>query len=343
LDLDGPEARFATWAHNGHAGYLRPLGLHRALVPWGGSMRKVLGPDAVATVGFAVGVGTYSTSDAANTNIHDAEVRPEPPSDGLDATLAALGIPCFAIGLRSPMPADVEEWFGSGPLTRWFAGHDDYTNPEVDFHSGVQHIRTDIRDLFDVLVFTHTTTSTRLLPTALSRAWPPGTFYPPAVFFERGPVHPAPSGLDFGADFERCWTLTSTVPIDHTVQADRSGVRLRRTVDAYRWGLVGLTQRFDAAAFRGREVNVAATGCAAVEGTGGLACVFIESDGFEDASHSQGWELPTHERLAYFTIEEGEPQRSEIAMTIPSQATVITIGVVLAGNGSIDVQTVEIT
>jgi erythromycin esterase len=307
LDLDGPGARLATWSHNGHAGYLRPLGRHAAHVPWGGSMRNVLGADAVVTVGFAVGAGTYSTSDAAYTSIHDAAVRPDPPpSDSLDATLAGLGIPCFGIDLRQPLPADVAQWLASGPLTRWFAGFDDYTNLEVDFHAGVQHIHHDIRELFDVLVFTHTTTSTRLLPTTSPRLWPPGTFYPPAELFERGPLLPA-----LGA-----WSLTSTAPVDCEVEDDEGVVRLRRTFHAYRWGLAALVQRVDATAFRETDAVFEVTARAAVDG--GLACIFIESDGFEDASHVQGWELPTHERLAYAGIEGEAWRQLEIGMTIPA-------------------------
>ena len=112
LDTEGPGAKIVLWAHNGHVcanGYSGggQMGAH---------LRRIYGEEMVI-FGFAFNQGSFRAVDLGK-GLRDFTVSPA-PQGSLDATLAQIGEPIYAVDLRRVPPfGPVEEWTGSPHLSR---------------------------------------------------------------------------------------------------------------------------------------------------------------------------------------------------------------------------------
>jgi len=107
-----PNAKVVLWAHNGHvstAGF-------STYKPMGALLREMFG-EKMVVFGFAFNQGSFQAIEQGK-GLHDFTVAPA-PADSLDATLAATGIPLFAIDLRKiPRNSTVEKWFAQSHKSR---------------------------------------------------------------------------------------------------------------------------------------------------------------------------------------------------------------------------------
>ncbi len=96
-----PGAKIVLWAHNGHVSAWGP-GLW---TPMGAELRKIYG-DQMVVFGFAFNQGSFQAIEQGK-GLRNFTVSPA-PAGSLDATLAATGIPAFALDLRPVSKAGPE-------------------------------------------------------------------------------------------------------------------------------------------------------------------------------------------------------------------------------------------
>jgi erythromycin esterase-like protein len=105
-----PGARIVLWAHNGHVG----TGGQGSM---GDALRKMYG-DQMVTFGFSFNEGSFQAIPQNGGGLRDFTVSPAPVGS-LDATLAASGIPLFALDLRAaPKTGTVADWWNTAHATR---------------------------------------------------------------------------------------------------------------------------------------------------------------------------------------------------------------------------------
>ena len=142
-----PDAKIVLWAHNGHISNTGYGGMSSM----GSYLRKMFGSQLV-NFGFAFNQGSFRAYDQVS------QVRPftvDPAPEGtLDRTLAAVGIPVFAVDLRQlPKQGSIAQWFSITPKSRNIgAAYSDKLAPYL--------WTTDpVNAQFDVLLFVEKTTS----------------------------------------------------------------------------------------------------------------------------------------------------------------------------------------
>jgi hypothetical protein len=96
-----PHAKIVLWAHNAHVSAASAGGYE----PMGAALRKMYGKQMVV-FGFAFNQGSFQAMGAGRLRDFTA---PPAPKGSFDATLAAAGIPLFALDLRQ----------ASGPAAAW--------------------------------------------------------------------------------------------------------------------------------------------------------------------------------------------------------------------------------
>jgi erythromycin esterase-like protein len=141
-----PGAKIVVWAHNGHvaAGGMR--------APMMGSfLRTEFGPD-LRVFGFAFNQGGFQAFSPGENIVKRFTVPPARP-DTLDASLAASGLPLFALDLRNA-PA----WFSESHSTRLIGA----AYPDGDPYAFTVELAA--AKAFDVLLFVDTTTPARNNP-----------------------------------------------------------------------------------------------------------------------------------------------------------------------------------
>jgi erythromycin esterase-like protein len=107
-----PKAKIVLWAHNGHVGAVRTGG-YRSM----GAILRDAFPKEMAIFGFAFDQGSFQAVEPGR-GLHDFTLAPA-PAGSLDATLAAAGVPLFALDLRRvPARGPVAEWWGEPHLSR---------------------------------------------------------------------------------------------------------------------------------------------------------------------------------------------------------------------------------
>jgi erythromycin esterase len=116
LDTEGPGAKMVLWAHNGHVsagGYSggESMGVH---------LRRMYGGEMVI-FGFAFDQGSFRAVEIpfrSGKGLRDFTVAPA-PQGSLDATLAQVGVPLYAVDFRRVPPGGpVAEWIASPHLSR---------------------------------------------------------------------------------------------------------------------------------------------------------------------------------------------------------------------------------
>lgn len=143
-----PEAKIVLWAHNGH--------VSTSGVAMGATLRKMYG-DRMVVFGFAFNQGGFQ-SIATGRGLRDFTVPPTPHGT-LGATLAAAGIPLFALDLRAvPKSGPVGDWFHAAHATRSIGSMYPEDSPYAFVYPQVA------TDAYDALLFVETTTPARKNP-----------------------------------------------------------------------------------------------------------------------------------------------------------------------------------
>lgn len=147
LDQEPPGTKMMLWAHNGHIATAAPVDA-AADLPMGGHLRQFFGNELVSC-GFVFAQGSFRAVEMASGQIRNFTVSAPPPGS-LDATLAALSIPLFAVDLRH-----APEWFAAPHYSRQIGGGYSEATPGVWMH------RVSAARDFDLLIFVDKTTATR--------------------------------------------------------------------------------------------------------------------------------------------------------------------------------------
>jgi erythromycin esterase len=148
LDNESSGSRIMLWAHNGHVSTL-PVG---AGEPMGMALRRMYGKELVVC-GFSFDRGSFQAIEKGK-GLREFTVGPAIPGS-LDSALAAIGIPIFAIDLRSaPLIGPVPAWLNVPRLMRTIGSTYDERTPSAFFASANPHS-------FDVIFFVDRTTAAR--------------------------------------------------------------------------------------------------------------------------------------------------------------------------------------
>ncbi len=144
-----PGAKMVLWAANGHVRYAPFPDFN----PMGWYLRQKCGKGMVS-FGFSFNQGSFRAIETGRIP-REFTVKPL-PTGSLDRTLAAAGIPLFALDLRD-LPKD-------GPVARWFAKPHDMRNiggvySDKGGDSPDPIASTAWPDAFDVIVFVDKTTA----------------------------------------------------------------------------------------------------------------------------------------------------------------------------------------
>jgi erythromycin esterase-like protein len=142
-----PDAKIVLWAHNGH---VMTAGGH----PMGAALRKIYG-DRMVVFGFAFNQGSFRAVSQGGGVLKEFTVPPA-PAGSLDATLAASGIPLFALDLRAaPRTGPVADWLHAAHSTRSIGALYPEDSPFAFLANQVAP------EAFDALLFVEKTTAAR--------------------------------------------------------------------------------------------------------------------------------------------------------------------------------------
>jgi hypothetical protein len=148
-----PDAKIVLWAHNGHVN----TGGYGGYAPMGADLRRMYG-DQMVVFGFAFNQGSFQAMAQGGGGLKDHTVPPA-PAGSLDATLAASGIPLFALDLRQAPK--------SGPVTEWLNDHHKTRSIGALYPEGdpFAFMRDQVApENFNVILFVEKTTAARKNP-----------------------------------------------------------------------------------------------------------------------------------------------------------------------------------
>jgi erythromycin esterase len=152
------DAKIVLWAHNAHVmtGPLFP-DVQGPADSMGAALRKMYG-DQLITFGFAFNQGSFRAWSMNGGGMQTFTVGPL-PAGSLDATLAASGLPLFALDLRAaPKGGAVAEWLSVKRRTRSipFGFAEDKLNMTI--------FEQVVTERYDCLFFVDKTTAARANP-----------------------------------------------------------------------------------------------------------------------------------------------------------------------------------
>jgi erythromycin esterase-like protein len=140
-----PGSKIVLWAHNGHV--MARSG------SMGGALREMYGGQMVV-FGFSFNQGSFQAISLGR-GLQDFTVPPA-PAGSLDATLAASGIPLFALDLRTaPKTGPVAEWLSAEHPTRSIGAVYSESSPNAYM------VKQVTPQAFDALLFVEKTTAAR--------------------------------------------------------------------------------------------------------------------------------------------------------------------------------------
>ena len=149
-----PGAKIVLWAHNDH---VRTTSMY---APMGAILRRTYG-DQMVVFGFAFNQGSFQAVAMGEGGRLKNHTVPPAPEGSLDATLAASGIPLFALDLRqAPKSGPVAEWLKAPQMTRSIGSRYPDGAP---FALMVAHVAPEN---FDAILFVEKTTAARRNPPA---------------------------------------------------------------------------------------------------------------------------------------------------------------------------------
>jgi erythromycin esterase len=146
-------AKAMLWAHNFHVMTAPdPMGVRTM-----GMRLRSLYAQQMVTIGFAFGRGSFQAY-SMERRLREF-TRDEAPAESLDAELAAIGIPAYALDLRAAP--------SSGPVAEWLAKAHTTRNVMASYVEGRPEYITfeqELKGRYDCLVFVAETTAVRGLP-----------------------------------------------------------------------------------------------------------------------------------------------------------------------------------
>jgi erythromycin esterase len=157
LEHEGRGAKMVLWAHNGHVA----KGDGGGSVSMGEHLRKALG-DGLYVFGFAFNQGSFqaiylpASKEDPLRGLIQHTVPPAPP-EWLDASLAAAGLPLFALDLRS-LPND-------GPVATFWSERRLTRETGAVYRQGLPPRPVVPAERYDGLLFVESTTAARANPT----------------------------------------------------------------------------------------------------------------------------------------------------------------------------------
>jgi erythromycin esterase len=146
LDQEPAGTKMMLWAHNGHVS-ADP----EPYANMGSRLRRIYG-DAMVVFGFVFGEGSFRAND---NGVRTFTVGP-PPRGSLDATLGTVGMPLFAVDLRTAKGA-VGDWFAAPHISRQIGGGYSEATAPIYFQ------QTRARTAFDILIYVGKTTGSKPL------------------------------------------------------------------------------------------------------------------------------------------------------------------------------------
>ena len=150
---NNPGAKIVLWAHNGHVSTASAGGYD----PMGASLRKMYGSQMLV-FGFGFNQGSFQAREQVGGLLRDFTVRPA-PADSLDSTLAATGIPLFALDLRdAPKTGPVATWLSEPHKARSIGSM--YSEDS----DGQYLFELKAAQSFDAMLFVEKTTAARKNP-----------------------------------------------------------------------------------------------------------------------------------------------------------------------------------
>ena len=141
-----PKEKIVLWAHNGH---VATSGFSYGTM--GSALRRIYGEEMVV-LGFTFNQGSFQAMAQGGGGLKNFTVPPA-KAETLDGTLAAAGLPLFALDLRGAPP-----WFHLPRGSRQIGA----VYPEGDPYALVANLVPN--DAFDALLFVDTTTAARKNP-----------------------------------------------------------------------------------------------------------------------------------------------------------------------------------
>ena len=316
LEHDGPGARMALWAHNGHVQRTEQL---PGLTPMGRVLHDMLGP-AYVPVGFVFNRGSFRAGLIPGGPVQEFTVGPG-PDDSLDRVLADVGHPVFAVDLRR-VPA-------SGPVAAWMA-----TQPATrSIGAGYAHDRdarfwrrSDPRQSFDVLVFVDDTTAARSNGQVRPYVETVRHRRPVNLDFAAGRVGDVPTGWS-----ARVGPAAGAFRVGVVDDTDRRAVEVSRSGAPWRWGIGRLEQCFDARPYRGQTLVFSAE--LAVERltptTEAQLCIEVAGNPERRLLRAD---------LGARGAASQRPRRRAVSVAVPDDARTITVACALVGDGRLVVR-----
>lgn len=315
LDHEGPGTKMVAWAHNGHVGTQSEQGIESM----GVHLRRMFGAEMVI-FGFAFNQGGFQAMEmpfATGKGLRPFNVG-SAPTGSLDATLAAAGLQLAAIDLHAlPKEGAVAKWFAEPQQTR-----------SIGASYGEQMAANFLDDqvtpqLYDALLFVEKTsaarpndkTETRGAAVRLTALTNPG--------FEDGEAGKVPAGwmaspamLKFG--FE------ATASDERPQSGQRSALISRLNEKYYGETFGSLTQGINAAAYRGQRLKLRVMARAETTGLGNQAYLRLVIAGLGRVAF---------DNLINCPVTTADWRAYEIEADVPDNATAISYGLYLIGQG----------
>ena len=335
MEQEGPDAKMVVWAHNGHVATQENM--------MGEFLREKYGANMVV-FGFVFNQGSFQAMDmpfvGTGRGLRAFHLKPM-PEESFDATLAAAGHPYAAIDLRElPDEGYVADWFARPHKSRSIGAV--FNSDAAAFAASFSEIEIQQPgELYDAILFVDETTAARPNPGgAISR--PRSLISPENTGFEKGDPGLIPEG--WRADKYRLANFDFTVEtsVEEPHQGEKCVKISRKPGRHYGETYGSLSQRIDAAPYRGKSIELIAMVRTDLEGPGNYAYLWLSAGraGFGPQSRLGSDNMKDRP----ITVSRWESFR--IILDIPEEAQWITYGMALTGEGSawfdqIELQVVE--
>jgi erythromycin esterase len=323
LQIQGANAKAVLWAHNSHVGR-DTYNAKSKVRSMGDYLDEYYGRQYVV-VGFAFNQGSFQARRQSNFRLVDHTVPPA-PAGSLDATLAAVGLPAFAIDLTRISPGEpIAGWLSSQPATRQVGAV--YSEKHTDDYFE----KLDLSKTFDILAFVESTTAARPNPLVVREL---AKAIETAPDFENLSLTANEAGIPFG------WhAVGANGPLAHEIAlssvATPSGHRcvcISRKTAPWRWDDGQLVQQFSAEPWRGKRLRFKAAIRCKAHGYGSGAQLFIQIFRSEtDADGSVPRRKAFSSAMLDCHVQSNEWGSYCVASNIPNEADAIRIGVVVSG------------
>lgn len=325
LQIQGPNAKAVLWAHNGHVGR-RTYGRHNVR-SMGDHLNEYF-DHAYLPVGFAFHQGSFQARRQSDFRLVDHAVSPA-PGGSLDAALAAVGLPAFALDLRRiEYGESLADWLSTQPATRQIGAV--YSEQEA----GNYFETRDPRIAFDILVFIESTTAARPNPLVVRDLTTAIATAPESIDLSfMSDAAGVPAGwraVGANGPFAYHIAVSSTA----TPSGHRS-VCISRKTSPWRWGDGQLVAQFPAERWRGKRLLFAATIRCEAHGRGTGAQLAIQVFGTKtDANGSVSGLTGLSSTMLDDQIQSNKWGSHGVESDIPDTADAIRIAIVVSGCAS---------